>query len=76
MIIRYFRFLLAPIRAAKVAFASSDGNGSNDGDESNEDDDTDDDTVTDLPSSKLQFDSDDDSYDEDRHFSQQASFFN
>lgn len=56
--------------------ASSDGNGSNDGDESNEDDDTDDDTVTDLPSSKLQFDSDDDSYDEDRHFSQQANFFN
>ena len=49
---------------------------SKDGDDSDEDNDTDDDTVTDLPSSKLQFDSDDDSYDEDQHFSQQASFFN
>ena len=55
---------------------SNDSNDSNDGDDSNEDNDTDDDTVTDLPSSKLQFDSDDDSYDEDQHFSQQASFFN
>jgi hypothetical protein len=40
-----------------------------------DDDDDDEDTVTDLPSSKLQFDSDDDSYDEDQKFSQQASFY-
>jgi hypothetical protein len=49
-----------------------DGDG--DGYDSN-DDDGDEDTVTDLPSSKLQFDSDDDSYDEDQQFSQQASFY-
>ena len=48
-----------------------DGDDSTDGDEEEDGD-----TVTDLPSSTLEFDSDDDSYDEDRHFSQQASFFN
>ena len=46
-----------------------DGDDSTDGDEEEDGD-----TVTDLPSSTLEFDSDDDSYDEDQHFSQQASF--
>jgi hypothetical protein len=53
-------------------FNGEDGDGDGDGDGS---DNEDEDTVTDLPSSKLQFDSDDDSYDEDQHFSQQASFY-
>jgi hypothetical protein len=50
-----------------------DGDNGNGDDEEEEDEDED--TVTDLPSSKLQFDSDDDSYDEDQQFSQQASFY-
>jgi hypothetical protein len=50
-----------------------DGDNGNGDDEEEEDEDED--TVTDLPSSKLQFDSDDDSYDEDQKFSQQASFY-
>jgi len=45
-----------------------------DGDDDDEEDE-DDDTVTDLPSAKIQFDSDDDSYDEDQELSQQVKFF-
>ena len=78
------------VAAATAAAAAADGfdgneelvvgetlNGGHgdDGDDSTDADDEDDDTVTDLPSSKLQFDSDDDSYDEDQHFSQQASLY-
>ncbi|OEU21446.1 hypothetical protein FRACYDRAFT_235072 [Fragilariopsis cylindrus CCMP1102] len=54
---------------ADVLLNGIDGDDSTDGDEEEDGD-----TVTDLPSSTLEFDSDDDSYDEDQHFSQQASF--
>jgi hypothetical protein len=56
-------------------FVGGEGSGAgNDDIDDDEDEDDDDDTVTDLPSSKLQFDSDDESYDEDQQFPQQASF--
>ena len=58
-----------------VVSETLNGGHGDDGDDSTDADDEDDDTVTDLPSSKLQFDSDDDSYDEDQHFSQQASLY-
>jgi hypothetical protein len=79
------------VTAATAAAAAADGLDDNEGvvgeeesssgDEDNidknddEDDEEEGDTVTELPSSKIQFDSDDDSYDEDQQFSQQASFF-
>jgi hypothetical protein len=55
--------------------SSGDADDINGDDNDEEDDDEDDDTVTDLPSANMQFDSDDDSYDEDKELSQQVKFF-
>jgi hypothetical protein len=58
-----------------VAGESPNGGHGDDSTDADDEEDEDDDTVTELPSSKLQFDSDDDSYDEDQHFSQQATLY-
>ena len=58
-----------------VAGESPNGGHGDDSTDVDDEEDEDDDTVTELPSSKLQFDSDDDSYDEDQHFSQQATLY-
>ena len=55
--------------------SSGDSDDIDEDDYEDDDDDEDDDTVTDLPSAKIQVDSDDDSYDEDQELSQQVKFF-